>query len=56
MRRIRIQRRKVRRDRPSLAVLALDPRDPDTVRATHWTASPGSRWATLSARNRFLDP
>jgi hypothetical protein len=33
MRRIRIHRRKVRRDRPWLAVLALDPRDPDVVRA-----------------------
>jgi hypothetical protein len=33
MRRIRITRRKVRRDRPRLEVLALDPRDPDVVRA-----------------------
>jgi hypothetical protein len=33
MRRIRIARRKVRRDRPWLEVLALDPRDPDVVRA-----------------------
>jgi hypothetical protein len=31
--RIRIHRRKVRRDRPWLGVLALDPRDPDVVRA-----------------------
>jgi hypothetical protein len=33
MRRIRIHRRKVQRDRPWLAVFALDPRDPDVVRA-----------------------
>jgi len=33
MRRIRIQRPKVRRDRPQVEVLALDPRDPDVVRA-----------------------
>jgi hypothetical protein len=33
MRRIRIARRKVRRDRPWLEALALDPRDPDVVRA-----------------------
>jgi hypothetical protein len=32
-RRIRIERRKVRRDRPWLEVLALDPRDLDVVRA-----------------------
>lgn len=33
MRRIHIERRKVRRGRPWLEVLALDPRDPDVVRA-----------------------
>ena len=33
MRRIHIHKRTVRRDRPWLAVLALDPRDPDIVRA-----------------------
>jgi hypothetical protein len=33
MRRIRIHKRNVRRDHPWLAVLALDPRDPDVVRA-----------------------
>jgi hypothetical protein len=33
MRRIRIHRGKVPRDRSWLAVLALDPRDPDVVRA-----------------------
>jgi hypothetical protein len=33
MRRIRIHRPKVRRDYPWLAALALDPRDPDIVRA-----------------------
>ena len=33
MRRIRIHRRNVRRDRYRLAVLVLDPRDPDVVRA-----------------------
>jgi hypothetical protein len=33
MRRIRIHRRKVQQDRPWLQVLALDPRDPDVVRA-----------------------
>jgi len=33
MRRIRIHRGKVRRDRHWLEVLALDPRDPDIVRA-----------------------
>jgi hypothetical protein len=33
MRRTRIHRRKVQRDRPWLEVLALDPRDPDIVRA-----------------------
>jgi hypothetical protein len=33
MRRIRIHRRKDRRDHTWLAVLALDPRDPDIVRA-----------------------
>jgi hypothetical protein len=33
MRRIRIHRRKVQRDRHWLAVLTLDPRDPDILRA-----------------------
>jgi hypothetical protein len=33
MRRIRIHRRKVRRARPWLGVLVLDPRDPDIIRA-----------------------
>jgi hypothetical protein len=33
MRRIRIHRGKALRDRHRLAVLALDPRDPDVVRA-----------------------
>jgi hypothetical protein len=33
MRRIRIERRKVQPDRPWVEVLALDPRDPDVVRA-----------------------
>jgi hypothetical protein len=33
MRRMRIHRRKVRRDTPWLAVLALDPRNLDIVRA-----------------------
>jgi hypothetical protein len=33
MRRSCIHRRKIRRDRPWPAVLALDPRDPDIVRA-----------------------
>jgi hypothetical protein len=33
MRRTPIHRRKVRRDRPRLEVLALDPRDLDIVRA-----------------------
>jgi hypothetical protein len=33
MRRTRIHRGKVLRDRHRLAVLALDPRDPDVVRA-----------------------
>jgi hypothetical protein len=33
MRRIHIERRKVRRGRPWLEVVALDPRDPDVVRA-----------------------
>jgi len=33
MKRIRIGRRRVRSERPSLEVLALDPRDPDIVRA-----------------------
>jgi hypothetical protein len=33
MRRIRIHRRKVRRGRHRLEVLAHDPRDPDIVRA-----------------------
>jgi hypothetical protein len=33
MRRIRTHRGKVQRDRPWLAILALDPRDPDIVRA-----------------------
>ena len=33
MPRIRIHKRKVQRDRPGLAVLALDPRDSDIVRA-----------------------
>jgi hypothetical protein len=33
MRRIRIHRRKIRRDHPWHGVLALDPRDPDMIRA-----------------------
>jgi hypothetical protein len=33
MRRIRIRRPKIQWDRHRLAVLALDPRDPDVVRA-----------------------
>jgi hypothetical protein len=33
MRRIRIHRRKVQRDPPRFVALALDPRDPDVVRA-----------------------
>jgi hypothetical protein len=33
MRRMRIHRRKVRQDRPRHGALALDPRDPDIVRA-----------------------
>jgi hypothetical protein len=33
MKRIRIQRPKVRRERPYLEVLPLDPRDVDVVRA-----------------------
>jgi len=33
MKRIRIQRPQVRRERPWLEVLPLDPRDPDVVRA-----------------------
>ena len=33
MKRIRIGQRRVRSERPALEVLALDPRDPDIVRA-----------------------
>jgi hypothetical protein len=33
MKRIRIHRPKVRRQRPGRGVLALDPRDPDVLRA-----------------------
>jgi hypothetical protein len=33
MKRIRVGRRRVRSERPSLEVLALDPRDSDIVRA-----------------------
>jgi hypothetical protein len=42
MRRVRIERRKVRRNRPWLEVLALDPPDPDVVRAKTVVAVNGS--------------
>jgi hypothetical protein len=48
MQRIRIARRKVRRDRPWLEVLALDPRDPDVVRAK--TGRYGERQLALTGR------
>lgn len=48
MRRIRIERRKVRRDRPWLEVLALDPRDPDVVRAK--TGRCGERRVAVTGR------
>jgi hypothetical protein len=44
MRHIRIHRRKVRRDRHRLAVLVLDPRDPDIVRAK--TIGRSDLWST----------
>jgi hypothetical protein len=48
MQRIRIARRKVRRDRPWLEVLALDPPDPDMVRAK--TGRCRERQLTLTGR------
>jgi hypothetical protein len=53
MRRIRITRPKVRRDRPWLEVLALDPRDPDVVRAKTGRCGerpPAPRSTTCTAR------
>jgi hypothetical protein len=44
MRRIRIHRRKVRRDRPWPLVLALDPQEPNVVRAK--TTDPSNQRST----------
>jgi hypothetical protein len=48
MQRIRIARRKVRRDRPWLEVLTLDLRDPDVVRAR--TGRCGERRLAVTGR------
>jgi hypothetical protein len=45
MKRIRIGQRRVRSERPSLEVLALDPRDPDIVRAKALARTARSRKA-----------
>jgi hypothetical protein len=48
MQRIHIARHKVLRDRPWLEVLALDPRDPDVVRAK--TGRCGERQLAVKGR------
>jgi len=45
MKRIRIGQRRVRSERPALEVLALDPRDPDIVRAKALARTARSRKA-----------
>ena len=45
MKRIRIGQRRVRSEPPSLEVLALDPRDPDIVRAKALARTARSREA-----------
>jgi hypothetical protein len=45
MKRIRIGRRRVRSERPSLEALALDPRDPDIGRAKALARTARSREA-----------
>jgi len=45
MKRIRIERRRVRSERPWLEVLPPDPRDPDIVRAKALARTAGSKEA-----------